>query len=228
MLKRLKNKVFSAGALPVLVTMAMQFFGSWRTAFVAPGLVAAAVGMAVPSLLRDSPRHAGLPELSEEQAQPWGTVSLLPSTSLKSGAAAAAGGPAGGAAAGRGCKARLRTVCVGRAALSLWLVSGSIGCLFFVFRGLATWGVVWLVESRCEKRFFEPCLNSKRSSYQDRLVPNIGKVERETKKGAAGCFCRGLTPVQATSSYSLVEVGGVLGAYSVQYLHSNYTDRVST
>lgn len=45
--------------------------------------------------------------------------------------------------------------------MSLWLVSAGIGCLFFVFRGLATWGVVWLVEAR------------------------------------------GLTPVQATSSYVL-------------------------
>ena len=111
------------GGLPVLVTMAMQQAASWRLAFVLPGVGAVLCGLVVPSLLRDSPHHAGLAppaDASDSAAEP-----LLPA--------------AGGAAPRRlSCQARFATVCSGRAALSLWLVAASIGCLFFVFRGLAT------------------------------------------------------------------------------------------
>ena len=49
------------GALPVAATTAMQSIGSWRVAFVLPGIAAACFGLAVPGLLRDSPRHAVRP-----------------------------------------------------------------------------------------------------------------------------------------------------------------------
>ena len=111
------------GGLPVLVTMAMQRAASWRLAFVLPGVGAVLCGLVVPSLLRDSPQHAGLAppaDASDSAVEP-----LLPA--------------AGGAAPRRlSCQARFAAVCSGRAALSLWLVAASIGCLFFVFRGLAT------------------------------------------------------------------------------------------
>ena len=110
------------GGLPVLVTMAMQRAASWRLAFVLPGVGAVLCGLLVPSLLRDSPQHAGLAppaDAFDSAAEP-----LL---------------PAAGAAPRRlSCRARFAAVCSGRAALSLWLVAASIGCLFFVFRGLAT------------------------------------------------------------------------------------------
>lgn len=167
------------GALPVAVTLATQAYSSWRVAFLIPGVVTAAFGILVPSLLRDSPRHAGLPDSSTQEARPLLDTTLPQSTTGDDAEKSLLTSET----SRRNCKARLRSVCLGRAALSLWLVSCSIGCLFFVFRGLATWGVVWLVEAR------------------------------------------GLTPVQATSAYSLVEVGGVIGAAACGPLSDRCLDR---
>lgn len=143
--------------------------------FVLPGIAAAGFGLVVPGLLRDSPRHAGLSTGQESNGLIDESEPLLPSPGTPSK-------PRGGGSSSS-AKRRVALVCEGRAAGSLWLVSAGIGCLFFVFRGLATWGVVWLVEAR------------------------------------------GLTPVQATSTYSLVEVGGVIGAMACGPLTDRCLDR---
>lgn len=167
------------GALPVLATLVMDRVGSWRVAFALPGLCAVAVGLCAPVLLRDSPAQARDDE----------GLSLLPWTHDDGEAELE---DAAGKVKARGLEKQQReggyssamaAVCGGRAGASLWLVAGAIGCLFFVFRGVSTWGQLWLVEAR------------------------------------------GLSPVRATSTYALVELGGMLGAAMAGPLTDRCLDR---